>query len=161
MGEKNDVRLWLPAEWEDEVVPKMQASPDDYIQRVAGGFRLGLQPNDPEARNPFYQMPVEPGQVVEFSYMDHLGSIRVTVRLDGTFAVDRPVPERATHFWDGAIEVAESLDEAVYGYPDWPDLGEPLDPGEHDIEIGAWGTQFFRFVVDADGARFVPCEGAS
>lgn len=158
MASESD-RKWIPTEWLDEVLPRMRPTPDAYIERDGAGWAMRLPLGDADRDNDFYAAAIEDGQIVDFSHVDDLGAVVVTVAADRSFTVDRPVPEQATHFYDGALDIAETIAEAVNGDPEWPDTSEPLEPGEHVIRIAHWGHASFRF--DATAARFILCAGAN
>lgn len=156
-------RKWLPTEWADEVSPTPEESPDKFIER--DGERWVLRPPVGNAfrDEEYLRIAIEPGQVVDFMATEHFGYRIVTVNTDRTFSVDRPYPEKTTHFWGGDDQLAHTLAELVNGDPELPGMYDPLEPGEHEIAVYWWSDSLpFRFDVDSGGnGRFVSCSGAN
>lgn len=154
-------RLWLPADWLDEVNPTMLPSPDDFIEKQADVWFLRLPKDDPDRENEFYRMSVVPGQVVSFNWMESYGEIGLVVNADGSFVADIQTPARATHFYEPQTgTIAYNLDQLVKGDPECS-IYEPLEPGDYEVMTYTWSDAvFFRFDVDAEGKGvFVPCGG--
>lgn len=152
-------RGWFPTDWLDEINPPPLASPDAFIHRVAGGFELRLPPDDPEADNDFYSLAVEPGQIVDFSCVDRYGDVHLMITGPDSHETDRPVPPAAEQFFEHSTgTLVDSFDEMVGELRAETDAdGQPWRVACYTWHDG----QFFRFEVDADGARFVRCEGRS
>ncbi|MRX32777.1 hypothetical protein [Aminobacter sp. MDW-2] len=147
---------WLPSEWMDEVNPALLASPDAYITREGDAWVLRLPKDALDYENPFYRLPVEPGQVVGFSWHEPHGDVQLLIHADGTWTATTPVPSAATHFFEqGEGIIANELDDFVTG-------SDRLEEGEYHIQAYTWGDVSFRFELDVDGAgRFVSCAGAN
>jgi hypothetical protein len=158
-----DVRKWLPAEWADEIVPDMEASPDAYIEREGEGWGLrlpvGNASRSDDHEEDCWHTKIEPGRVVNFMWTESYGTFDLTVNDDDdrTWSTDRPIPATASHFWlpFDVDTLADSVDELV--------REAALDPGEYTMGAYHWSDYVpFRFEVDADGAgRFVSCAGAN
>lgn len=153
-------RRWLPADWLDELNPGLQGSPDAFIERDGEGWALRLPEGDPDRTNPFYRIVVEPGQVVDFLWMEFYGHRTLTVRDDRSWSLDAPVDERATLFYEPSESmIGASIAELV----DDSDPYETLEPGTYRIDTYHWSERIpFRFDVDASGqSRLVQCAGAN
>lgn len=161
-------RRWLPAEWLDEAIPQMEASPDAFISREGAGWRLRCPPGSPDRHDPQagedpacdpYNAPLEPGCIAQFVWMDDFGHHAVTVEESGAWTCATRWPDRATHFWiPGDVDtLAESMDALVRGEA-W---NEPLEPGVHEVGVTFWSAPVsFLFAVDAEGTgRFMACAG--
>lgn len=155
----NDTRrLWLPAEWLDEINPTMLETPDGFIAKDGSDWVLRLPEGDPYHDNEFYRTPIEPGQIVNFLWSQGHGFVNLTVAADGTWTTDFRPPEAATHFYEPSFGViANSIDQLVQ------DEREPLEPGTYEISAYAWSRAIaFRFDVDADGCgKFTQTSGAN
>lgn len=158
-------RKWLPAEWLDEVVPIMEASPVAYVEREGEGWALRLPKGNPSRSDDHeedcWHTKIEPGQIVGFCWTEDYGHFSLTVDDDGRWKLDRPVPETATHFWlpFDTETLAESVEDLVKGN-DWTG---PTDPGTHTMGAYFWSDEVkFRFEISTDGQpRFVQCAEAN
>lgn len=150
-------RGWFPTEWLDEINPPPLPSPDAFIQRVPGGFALRLPDHDEEAESEFYRLALEPGQIVDFSCVDRYGDVFVIVHGKRAPKIDRPVPPAAEQFYEHSNGIlVTSFDEMI------DELRMQNDENPWRVSCYTWHDgQFFRFEVDANGARFVRCEGRS
>lgn len=158
-------RKWFPTDWLDEINPPPLPSPDAFIHRVAGGFALRLPPEDEESDSEFYYLALEQGQIVDFSYVDHYGDVHLMITGPAGHETDRLVPPAAEQFYErgtGTLvtsfdEMVEELRAAEAERSEEQGKGQPWRVSCYTWEDG----QFFRFEVDADGARLVRCEGRS
>ena len=130
---------------------------DAFIHRVTGGFALRLPPEDEESDSEFYYLALKAGQIVDFSYVDHYGEVHLTITGPDSHETDRPVPPAAEQFYEPSTgTLVDSFGEMV------AEIREAGDGTPYRISCFTWhDSQFFRFEVDADGARFVRCEGRS
>lgn len=156
---------YLPNAWQDEVIPEPQESPDAFIHfdKVEGWVLrpCGSAEDDEEEDDIFYVKKIRDGDIIAFDENQVFGDFILTVCEDGTFSTDRPVPDKANCFRkDRDIEtLASSICELVTGSGF---MGDPLEPGTHEIDAYWWSQKpvYFRFCVDAAGkARFEPCAG--
>lgn len=147
-------RVWLPAGWEDEVIPSMLPSPDHFLEREGEAWFLRLPPEDPERDNEFYKTELVPGQVVEFRWSEHYGHRLLQVHADGSWSLDEPIPEKATQLF--------AISEGVIGLSP-AELAAELEPGEHVISAYTWSETIpFRLEIDGEGpGRLVMCAGAN
>lgn len=161
----NSKLKWLPAEWLDESIPSEPLNnPDDYIEKQSDGtwllcFPVGHYARDEDEGD--FKTVIEPGQIIEWVTTEYFGDLTLTIRDDGTFYTDSPVPFLANSFWsqeDWEIS-GGSLEEIVTQGDD----GKPLEAGEVTIGACCWSDNIIkRFEVDMAGnGRFVDCAGLS
>lgn len=158
-----NITRYLPSAWQDEVIPEPQASPDAFIRRDGDGrfFLVPCEWNEEDEDN--YRINLDACHVIAFDANQVFGDFSLTVREDGTFSTDRPVPDKANCFRidRDTDTLATSLSELVAGSRF---MGDPLEPGTYDMDAYWWSKNpvWFRFRVDADGkTRFEPCAGPS
>lgn len=158
----SDNLKWLPAEWLDESIPsELLSNPDQYIEKQPDGTWLLCFPVGHYARDEDWKLVIEPGQIVEWLTTEYFGDLTLTIRDDGSFFTNSPVPFLANRFWsqdDWEIS-ADSLKELVAE----GDCGKPLEAGEATIGTCCWTDNIYkRFEIDAAGnGRFVDCAGLS
>ncbi|MCQ0986437.1 hypothetical protein [Jiella marina] len=155
-------RQWLPSEWMDEIVPGLADDPSDFIEQDADGSWHLRPKNESDRDNDFFHEVLEPGRVVKWRFFEDYGEVRVTVgEAPDEFTVHDPVPDTTTHFV--ANHDIETLADSMEGLVDGYGWGEPLNKGEHQIQIYRWSDSLpFRFEIDQDGkGRFVCCAGAN
>lgn len=157
-----NITRYLPSAWQDEVIPEPQETPDAFIRRDGDGrfFLVPCEWNEADEDN--YRLNLDACHVIAFDANQDFGDFTLTVREDGSFFTDRPVPEKANCFRkDRDIDtLARSLNALVAG----GDFTDPLDPGTHAIDAYWWTDKpvWFRFRVGRDGkAYFEPCGAPS
>ncbi|MBZ9856743.1 hypothetical protein LB566_23405 [Mesorhizobium sp. CA13] len=148
-------KLWCPCEWADEIMPSLQSSPDRFVDRIDGQWKL-IPPADSGDREiDWYCRDLEDGQVVEFMWHEGYGSRILTVNVDRTFSLDREIPDNTTHVClAGDFDaLAGSLGELVAS----GDLGMPLEAGEYEILAYFWSDGVpFRFDAASGVFRLSP-----
>lgn len=158
-----NITRYLPRAWQDEVIPEPQASPDAFIHldKTDGWVLRPCGQAADEEDDIFYVTKIRDGDIIGFDANQVFGDYSLTVREDGTFSTDRPVPEKANCFRidRDTDTLATSASELVAGSRF---MGDPLEPGTYDMDAYWWSAKpvHFRFRVDAAGkSRFEPCAG--
>ena len=134
-------RKWLPTDYQDEMIPELRASPDDWI--VNGGSVAGMWEDDEPT-------PVAEGEVVKFDWCEHLGRAKLVVSHDGTWTCDCPIPKAP---YGSEFHVMAVGDPAAMNV-DMEDFITELDPGEYDIRFYAWSCNPVPHEFKA--GRFIP-----
>jgi hypothetical protein len=145
---QNESREWLPAAYQDEVIPPPRATPNDWIVRLPGDGLPALAPIE-EGMEP---KAIAEGQIVQFDWMVDMDRIELTI--DG--AVHRvdddppPAPEGG-YLCFVVVGDPDTLSLSIF------DLVQLLreygaDDGTYDVHCYAWSTNSvpFRFT----GGRF-------
>lgn len=159
MGE--NVRKWLPSEYQDEVIPEVQKSPDQFLQNHPDHGWIMLPPDEEADEESFYFKKLEPGQIIRFDATESYGFYTLTVREDRSYSVDGEIPSKANCFVvdHDIYTLQDTLGSLVEGDGC---LTDPLEPGEYTLTAYWWSERptHFRFEIDADGnGRFALCAG--
>lgn len=145
------VTLYLPEDFTDENCPPPQASCEAFAIRMNNGvWRL----RHPETQKEL-ERALAPGDVIRFCAFRDYPTRQLTVETDGTWSLDAPVPDDATHFMiDGdADTLGVTINEIVKG---WGDPCSALGPGTHTLWNYHWSEPFsMRFAPNGDTPRFV------
>ena len=75
-------RKWVPAEYQDEVVPPGRSSPNDWITRMSDGAPA-LASGDPSEDDDVAGRALKPGEVVDFDWVETYGQRSLTFRCGG------------------------------------------------------------------------------
>lgn len=151
-------RKWVPAEWMDEMVPAMSASPDDFLKRDPNGV-LQLMPIDRHADEVW--PPIEDlqrGQEIEFCWMEDRGTSVLTMRGDGTWSCEPSFEADTNHIGDADGDI---IADSVADYVQQRALDDPLKPGEHTLWGWTWSDSIkFRVkVLESGAASFERVDG--
>ncbi|WP_062203522.1 hypothetical protein [Aureimonas sp. AU12] len=155
-------RWWCPGDWLDEVCPVQVEDPAHAVICDGEGrwflvdddFRDAGE-TDPSATET-QAMPLEPGDVVIWSYSETRGEFTVTVDADGSFTLDGVAPSDATQWWvPGEHDVlADTLGELV--------RERGLSAGVHLVEARHWSNDVaLRFDVEDGAPWFTECAGVN
>jgi len=137
---------WLPEELMDEVVPPARPAPNDWRQRVDGGWGLIVREDfedEPRTR------PLADGEIVEFCWLEHHGFGVLTITEDGWTAVP-PKPADA----NCASVAGEGIADTVAGLVD--EMREALGSdahGTHRVVYYTW-SEPMPFVFEAATGEF-------
>lgn len=129
---------WLPEELMDEIVPPTRSTPEDWRQRVDGGWGLIVREDfeeEPRTR------PLTDGEVVEFCWLEHHGSGVLTVAEDH-WTIVPPMPSEAN--------CVSAISAGVDG-----DVGDLVANMREDLVSGAIGMHDVRFYTWSDPLPFV------
>lgn len=140
-------RKWVPSEYVDEITPPPRETPSDWI--VDGKALAGFDETDPPK-------PLTEGQIVEFSWSADLGSCTITLREDGSYTTDAPVPDAPE---GGTFNVYDGCDADTLAF-DMPSFIEALreeGPGSYDAAFFSWSTRNHPFTFR--NGRFVAEQG--
>lgn len=152
-------RKWLPIEWLDEVPAKSGPTPEAFLQRGDDGV-LRLFPLDYPAEEWPTPEPIQPDQVVTFTWHEDRGRRIATVNVDRTWSLDEPFPSDTNCFEDahGFMEVEGDLDSLVKGFCD--DLADTEFPKQVPVDGWTWsdGTKFRVRVLESGAAQFEEVE---
>lgn len=149
-------RRWLPAQYQDEVIPPPRATPDDWIISLPGDMRAlarNVMVGDDGDGAP--GVTLRDGDIVEFDWTVALGRATLTVAADRTWTVDRALPD-----CPGACSFAkleydrDSMSDNVADLVEWCDC-----PGECELIYYAWSENSARF--EFRGGRFHELAGGT
>lgn len=148
-------RLYLPANWLDEVTPKYQADPAAFAWRRKDGS-WHLIPSVDEIYEPeeydHYSTPITAGDTIDFVTIEQHGEAVLTVRDDGTFATSSPIPADANRVWiyhdpeTGCRDLEELVRESE------------MAPGSCPVAWCVTGKARLKFAFTAATPHFVPLE---
>jgi hypothetical protein len=149
-------RMWIPADYLDEVMPPPTASPDDWIYRVPGDV-YALKPGD-------YLADAAPprilcdGDIVEFEWTEDFGAAVFCIDEAGNWSVDRQPPPETTHVCE-----CGDPDTLAYGHHGAEALAEFAEqfrgevPDETTIHYYTWSESPTKFRFQA--GKFTAVEG--
>jgi len=143
---------WAPADYVDETVPTLRASPSDWLVRGAEG--IGLAPFDLEPGEALSATDdihvLAQGETVMFTALTEFGDATMTIAEDGSFSVDRPMPPDARTCSLDNDTSGETIEELVEAMRTWGDD----TAGRYVVAYYAWSDdQPFTLRGDAFVAR--------
>ncbi|TWD58145.1 hypothetical protein FB480_101900 [Agrobacterium vitis] len=153
-------REYLPAYWQDEIIPTQQENVNSFIHKQGDQFWLGPAGDEWNGASDFHKKLLEDGCIVEFVALEQYEDITVDVASDD-FETFPAALSRANGFRlvDGDEEdVFESVEQLVGSGND----RKRLEPGSYEVECWWWSEKEFpyRFIVENGNGRFEPCHGA-
>lgn len=154
-------KRWMPAEWQDEIVPPARETPDAWIVSAADGVPMlagcyhGPLGEDPDLK-PTDDQPwgsprlLSDGEIVPFCFTRDWGSAELTVRDDGTWSVDREMPSQAN-----CVAVSGEWETVSASIADLVRNSDMRDPETWTLAYYEWSEES-PFVFDAATRRFLP-----
>lgn len=123
-------KKWLPADYQDEMIPDLRDSPDDWIAPGCAALAAADEECDP--------MPLTEGEVVKFDWCVSLGRNRITVTDSDTWTCDADIPSPPE---GGDLCIRVIGDDRIVDSAD--DLARQViidgdGPGSYEISIYAW-----------------------
>lgn len=159
------ITRYLPSEWQDEVIPDPQDSPDKFIFFTEEhGWHMRPVEEPDYGPEDFAFQKLEPGQIVDFDLNRVFGDYELVVHEDRTFEVDGEIPDYANCFRiDHDIYTLQSSIEVLVNGDGTTWSNDPLDPGTHSMDAYWWSekSSSYRFEIQNGQGRFVSCAGAS
>ena len=144
-------RKWLPDDWQDEMIPEVQADPSSFLVKREDGWVLAAE-DWPDIAI------VEGGDPVSLSWCEDCGLWKLTINADKSYELDEPLP---------------SVDGATVYFCEWLDpdsvnsvLADFIEdkakeyaaelPTTIDLRVYAWSDQSVMFVLRGD--KLIPAD---
>jgi hypothetical protein len=142
-------RRWLPARYQDEVIPPPRESPSAWVITLPGDAYAIAPIEDGCDRDPWI---LREGDVIEFDWTVDLGDGQLAIAADGSWELDigeAPQPPEGAHLCVLAGGEIDSLSDSVETLVE----GLAGDDGVFDIDFYAWSKAPQHFVFR--GGAFV------
>lgn len=144
------MKKWVPSDYVDEITPPPRETPDAWIEDYGNLAAID------DAHPP---QPLAEGEIVNFSWVETLGSVTITIAEDGSWTSNPPIPETpegaCSHIWAPFDPDTMSFDVDSFASA----MLENDGPGEIDAEIYAWSIENTPYRFHA--GRFVSVKEAT